>query len=77
MNDDSALGRQTEGVLDAEGNIVDMEELAATPHVVQALVDQNFRAISVVAGDCTGAALSEKGELRIWGTFRVRLIPNS
>lgn len=53
---------------------MDMEELAATPHVIDALVTQKFRAVAVVAGDCTGAALSEKGELRIWGTFRVSII---
>ncbi|CAG7849420.1 Guanine nucleotide exchange factor SRM1 AltName: Full=Pheromone response pathway component SRM1; AltName: Full=Pre-mRNA-processing protein 20; AltName: Full=Regulator of chromosome condensation; AltName: Full=Suppressor of receptor mutations 1; AltName: Full=mRNA transport protein 1 [Serendipita indica DSM 11827] len=70
VNDDSALGRQTEGVKDADGNPVDQEELSATPHVIDALVEQKFRAVVVVAGDCTGAALSDKGELRIWGTFR-------
>ena len=48
-----------------------MEELAATPHVIDALVTQKFRAVAVEAGDCTGVALSDKGELRIWGTFRV------
>ncbi|KAG8786589.1 hypothetical protein FRC15_011137 [Serendipita sp. 397] len=70
VNDDSALGRQTEGVKDADGNPVDTEELSATPHIVEALVEQKFRAVAVEAGDCTGAALSDKGELRIWGTFR-------
>jgi hypothetical protein len=48
-----------------------MEELAATPHVLDALVEQGFRAVAVEAGDCTGVAISDKGELRIWGTFRV------
>ena len=74
VNDDSALGRQTEGVKDADGNPIDMEELAATPHVVDALVAQKFRAVQVVAGDCTGVALSDRGELRIWGTFRVSIL---
>jgi len=53
---------------------MDMEELAATPHVIDALVTQKFRAVAVEAGDCTGVALSDKGELRIWGTFRVSLL---
>lgn len=51
-----------------------MEELAATPHVIDALLEQKFRAVTVVSGDSTGAALSDKGELRIWGTFRVSYI---
>lgn len=70
VNDDSALGRPTEGVVDAEGKPMDMEELAATPHVIEALREQGFRAVAVEAGDCIGVALSDKGELRIWGTFR-------
>jgi regulator of chromosome condensation len=71
VNDDSALGRQTEGVVDADGKPMDMEELAATPHIIDALREQNFRAVAVQAGDCIGVALSDQGELRIWGTFRV------
>jgi regulator of chromosome condensation len=53
---------------------MDMEELAASPHVIDALVEQKFRAVAVEAGDCTGVAISDKGELRIWGTFRVSYI---
>lgn len=60
--------------MDSEGNAMDMEELAASPHVIDALVEQKFRAVAVEAGDCTGVAISDKGELRIWGTFRVSYI---
>jgi regulator of chromosome condensation len=72
VNDDAALGRQTKDVKDADENPVDADELSYTPHVVEDLVEQNFRAVQVVGGDSIGAVLSERGQLRIWGSFKVR-----
>ncbi|CDO68609.1 hypothetical protein BN946_scf184996.g40 [Trametes cinnabarina] len=56
-NDDAALGRPS-----AEG-----DDLG--PGRIQSLVDEGFRAVRVVAGDCFSAALSESGELRVWGLY--------
>ena len=50
---------------------LDIDELAATPHPLQSLIDGRFRACNVVAGDNISAAIDDKGELRAWGTFRV------
>jgi alpha-tubulin suppressor-like RCC1 family protein len=72
VNDDAALGRQTKGVKDGKGDPVDADELSYTPHVVEGLVQQNFRAVQAVGGDSIGAVLSERGQLRIWGSFKVR-----
>ncbi|KAL7284675.1 hypothetical protein ACG7TL_001973 [Trametes sanguinea] len=57
-NDTATLGRQTAGGGDP------------VPRRVQSLIDEGFRAVRVVAGDCISAALSDKGELRAWGLFR-------
>ena len=75
VNDDAALGRQTKNVKDINGNPIDADELSYTPHVVEDLVQQNFRAVQVVGGDSIGAVLSERGQLRIWGSFKVRRFP--
>lgn len=73
MNDDAALGRATEQVPDPEKpeSFLDVDELTSTPHPIQSLVDEGFRAVQVVAGDSVCAAVSDKGDLRVWGTFRV------
>ena len=71
VNDDAALGRQTKDVKDADDNPVDADELSYTPHVVEDLVEQNFRAVQVVGGDSIGVVLSERGQLRVWGSFKV------
>jgi regulator of chromosome condensation len=39
--------------------------------LVQSLYDEEFRAIKVAAGDSVSVALGIKGELRVWGSFRV------
>ncbi|KAJ3893140.1 regulator of chromosome condensation 1/beta-lactamase-inhibitor protein II, partial [Lentinula edodes] len=72
VNDDAALGRITEGVRNPEhpGSYLDKDELSSNFHPVQALIDEGFRAVRVVAGDNVSAAVSDRGELRIWGTFR-------
>ena len=41
--------------------------------VVQTLVDENFRAVDISAGDSVSVALGHDGDLRAWGSFRVSL----
>jgi regulator of chromosome condensation len=73
LNDDAALGRVTDKVPDPNnsGAFLDVDELTSYPHPIQSLVDENFRATQVVAGDSICAAVNNKGDLRVWGTFRV------
>lgn len=75
MNDDAALGRVTQNVPDPSNPNVflDVDELTSIPHPLQSLVDENFRAVQVAAGDSICAALSVEGDLRVWGSFRVRI----
>lgn len=40
--------------------------------VVQGLVDEEFRTVQICAGDSISIALSEDGDVRAWGSFRVR-----
>ncbi|KAI0357648.1 RCC1/BLIP-II [Trametes cingulata] len=56
-NEDGALGRPTE------------QDTDPVPRRIQSLVDEGFRAVHVVAGDCMSAALSDKGEVRVWGLY--------
>lgn len=72
-NDDAALGRVTSEVPDPDkpGEFLDVDTLTATPHPVQSLVDENFRAVRIAAGDSISAAISTNGDLRAWGHFRV------
>ena len=55
-----------------EGEFLDVDELTAVPHPLQSLVDENFRAVRIAAGDTISAAISSEGDLRVWGSFRVR-----
>lgn len=48
------------------------EDLESYPFVVETLEQEGFRAVQVAAGDSISVAISEKGELRAWGSFRVR-----
>ena len=71
-NDNAALGRETTGVPDPKkGETLDEDYLTSNPFPIQSLVDEGFRAARVAAGDSIAAAISAKGELRVWGTFRV------
>ncbi|TFL05845.1 regulator of chromosome condensation 1/beta-lactamase-inhibitor protein II [Pterulicium gracile] len=72
VNDDAALGRKTSDVPDPADptKMLDMDELTAWPHPIQSLVDENFRAVRVAAGDNISAAISAEGDLRVWGSFR-------
>ncbi|KAH8113447.1 RCC1/BLIP-II [Phellopilus nigrolimitatus] len=72
VNDDAALGRVTKDVPDPEkeGAFVNVDILTSFPYPLQSLVDDNFRAVSIAAGDSICAAISDQGELRVWGSFR-------
>ena len=43
------------------------------PVPIHTLVEEGFRAVKIVAGDSFSAAISDKGELRAWGAFSVRV----
>ncbi|KAG8730591.1 hypothetical protein FRC11_006336 [Ceratobasidium sp. 423] len=72
INDNAALGRPTVNVThpDKPNEIVEAEVLETEPMVVQTLVDEDFRAVDVCAGDSISVALGEGGALRVWGSFR-------
>ncbi|KAL0949294.1 hypothetical protein HGRIS_009372 [Hohenbuehelia grisea] len=72
VNDDAALGRDTRDIPDPDkpGSFIGIDELTSIPHSLQPLIDENFRAVKVAAGDSISAAVSDEGELRVWGTFR-------
>ncbi|TFK24771.1 RCC1 domain-containing protein [Coprinopsis marcescibilis] len=65
-NDEGALGRETKK--DPSDNEPDLR--ANHYAVIKGLNDDEFRATRLAAGDNFGAALGEKGELKVWGTFR-------
>ncbi|PPQ77413.1 hypothetical protein CVT25_010995 [Psilocybe cyanescens] len=73
VNDDAALGRITQDVPDPKnpGAFLSVDDLASVPHPLQTLVDEGFRAVTAASGDSICAAVSDKGELRVWGSFRV------
>lgn len=78
MNDGGALGRRTDKVADPANpsQTLDRDVLEATPGVVQALVDEGFRAVRVAAGDSVSMAISDQGKVKYWGSFRVSLLPD-
>ena len=53
------------------GETIDIDTITSYPYPLQSLVDEEFRAVRVAAGDSISAAISDKGELRVWGSFRV------
>lgn len=64
INDNAALGRFT----DVEGM---SEVLETQPMLVDGLGAEGFKAVRVAAGDSVSLALSDLGEVRCWGSFRV------
>ncbi|KAH8804065.1 regulator of chromosome condensation 1/beta-lactamase-inhibitor protein II [Flagelloscypha sp. PMI_526] len=72
VNDDAALGRQTESVPDPNkpNQFLDEDELTTIPHALSSLSDDHFRAVCVHSGDSICAAVSNTGALRVWGSFR-------
>ena len=73
INDNACLGRITSDVPDPEnpGKVIDNEVLETVPTVIESLEREEFRAVSVAAGDSVSVAVSDKGEIRAWGSFRV------
>lgn len=73
INDEATLGRETEHVPDPlkPGEFLKSEDLEAKPFPVQALLDESFRAVKIAAGDSISAAISTRGDLRVWGSFKV------
>lgn len=82
-NDNAALGRPTHMIPDPKDEKqtieVDVETSlpVSVPSPIKSLVDEGFRAVRVYAGDSISAAISDQGELRIWGTFRVSALSNA
>lgn len=72
VNDDAALGRETANVPDPKnpGQFMDVDDLTSFPQPLESLVAENFRTVKTTAGDSISAAVSDKGELRVWGSFR-------
>ncbi|KAF8650215.1 hypothetical protein AX16_005348 [Volvariella volvacea WC 439] len=64
-NDEGALGRGVKKTPRDE-SLAKAQEFG----VLKSLVDDNFRVVQMVAGDNFGAVLNEKGNLKVWGTFR-------
>ena len=53
------------------GTFINIDTLTSYPYPLQSLVDEGFRAVKITAGDSICAAISDEGELRVWGSFRV------
>ncbi|GFZ51886.1 Poly(A)+ RNA transport protein 2 [Saitozyma sp. JCM 24511] len=72
INDNAALGRITANVPDPNdpSATIPNEDLETYPFVVETLEKEGFRAVKVAAGDSVSVALSDKGEIRVWGSFR-------
>lgn len=67
INDNAALGRPT------DLPNIESEVLETQPMPVQFVkADEDFRAVRVAAGDSVSLAVGETGEVRCWGSFRVR-----
>jgi alpha-tubulin suppressor-like RCC1 family protein len=75
INDNASLGRPTTNVPDPDNPEETLEDeiLETQPMVIQTLVDENFRAVDVSAGDSVSVALGHEGDLRVWGSFRVSI----
>ena len=67
----TGLGWEVEGRMFVEGEFLDVDTLTAQPFPLQTLVDEGFRATRIATGDSISAAISQEGELRVWGSFRV------
>ena len=59
---------------DAPSQLMDPEILEYSPYLVTKLAEEGFRAVQVASGDSISIALSDKGDLRAWGCFRVCLL---
>lgn len=74
INDNACLGRVTTNVPDPAnpGSVFENEALETVPMAIESLDKEGFRAVSISAGDSVSVAVSDKGEIRAWGSFRVR-----
>ena len=74
MNDNAELGRSTVAKVTGMTS-VQVDAFTGDPFYlavpIRSLVDESFRAVEVAMGDCIGAVLSDKGQIRVWGTYRV------
>ncbi|RDX46894.1 RCC1/BLIP-II [Lentinus brumalis] len=74
-NDNGALGRVTVMIPDPKDDRGSLEVDEKTqdpvwkPVPIHSLIEEEFRAVKIVAGDSFSAAISDKGELRAWGAF--------
>ncbi|KAF8342950.1 regulator of chromosome condensation 1/beta-lactamase-inhibitor protein II [Cantharellus anzutake] len=70
VNDEGALGRKVDDVLNPErpGEVFERAELEANPGLVQGLL-ADFRAVAVSAGDNVSLAIGSDGHLKAWGSF--------
>ena len=73
INDGAALGRITATNPDPNnpGRFLPNDEFESWPFVVEELKKEGFRAVKVAAGDSVSVAVSDKGDVRAWGSFRV------
>lgn len=53
--------------------MLDNDELETWPMSVTALEEEKFHAVEVAAGDSISVVVGEEGDVRAWGSFRVRL----
>lgn len=74
MNDEGALGRQTEKVPDPDDSsqILESDILESQPLAIPSLVEEGFRVVQAAAGDSVSVFLDAEGVLRSCGCFRVR-----
>jgi regulator of chromosome condensation len=73
VNDDAALGRQTDEVPDPDepSQVIDPFILEAQPMIVPVLAKTRFRTVQVAAGDSVSVFLNSEGEIYACGRFRV------
>ncbi len=72
VNDNAALGRQTSKVPNPNGEgFLSSDDLEMTPAIVTKLAEEGFRAVRVAGGDSVSVAISDAGQMKVWGSFRV------
>lgn len=72
VNDGGALGRLTDKVPISDSDpetFADRDTLESTPGLVQGL--EGFRVVRAAGGDSISLAISDKGNVKYWGSFRV------
>ena len=79
MNDEGALGRQTEDVADPDepSQIMEPDILEFQPLVIPSMAEEGFRVVQAAAGDSVSVFLDAEGSLRACGRFRVSIFDAS